>query len=428
MSQSPEKNQVPRMGPLSSLKEDDDFYGEVQYLEYGGRRHLRKAFRIPIDALHFNIENGRYATKYTTLQNAHAGVNIEPRQTHWRNEILKMLNGTWEDPATGINTRSERSHFLGLVEDLGRRGQERTGIVLEDGGVMSGNRRLAALITLSKKQPDVAIHRYFHAFIVPGQGVSRADRWRLEMSAQMGQNRLLRDYDSVERLIKIREGVQLLRETNVNDSEAAAIETVANDFGTDEATIRSELDTIKHIDNYLLAIGQPGQYQLANALTEVFTEFEPLERAMEVNALHRNKRQQLRTGIFYMILNDQADYKLIRDIRTAVGPAIRRKDAVTIPKAVEAITANAPDLDVLEKEPTTATRTDAESMAERFRAEFQAGKSDSLQTKAHRGEVSLRAVKEALERGSISTTDTSDKLRETLSSARNHADEAIQLL
>ena len=49
----------------------------------------------------------------------------------------------------------------------------------------------------------------------------------------MGQGRLLRDYDPVERLIKIREGVALLMRTNIHDSEEAAIRVVANDFGTD---------------------------------------------------------------------------------------------------------------------------------------------------------------------------------------------------
>ena len=152
----------------------------------GGGVTLEKPTGIPINLLHFNIENGRYATKFSLLRAANPGVNIDPRQSDWRNEILRMLDGTWEDAATGVNTRSDRGHFQALVEDIERRGQERTGIALEDGGVMSGNRRLAALITLSNQHPDVDKYRYLHAFIIPGQGVLPADRWRLEMSAQNG--------------------------------------------------------------------------------------------------------------------------------------------------------------------------------------------------------------------------------------------------
>ena len=428
MTTTLEESQIPQMGPLSSLAEDQSFYGEVQYLDYGGARHLRKAYRIPITLLHFNIENGRYATKFSLLRGANPGVNINPRDSHWRNEILKMLDGTWEDSATGVNTRSDRSHFQALVEDIQQRGQERTGIVLEDGGVMSGNRRLAALITLSGQHPDADRYRYLQAFIVPGQGVSPADAWRLEMSAQMGQGRLLRDYDPVERLIKIREGVNLLMQTNNHDSEEAAIRVVANDFGTDAAIIRKDLESLKHIDNYLNAIGRPGQYWLANTLTEVFTELEPLEQSMSVNAMPLIDRARLRTGVYFLIRNERADFRLLRDIRGAVGPARRRQDAQSVPAAVEAITANAPDPQILEGEPTEETQQQAANMDEQFRAEYQAGGQDSILSKAKRGEVNLRTVKEALEVDPVLTGGVSKQLRQSLLSAREFAARSLDLL
>jgi hypothetical protein len=80
-----------------------------------------------------------------------------------------------------------------------------------------------------------------------------------------------------------------LVQTNVYDSEEAAIRVAANDFGTDAATIRKDLDSLKHIDNYLEAIGKPRQYWLANSLTEVFTELEPLVEAMRVNCRYQNE-------------------------------------------------------------------------------------------------------------------------------------------
>ena len=49
--------------------------------------------------------------KFALLRGANPGVNINPRDSQWRNEILQMLDGTWEDAATGVNTRSDRSHF-----------------------------------------------------------------------------------------------------------------------------------------------------------------------------------------------------------------------------------------------------------------------------------------------------------------------------
>lgn len=410
------------------MEEDQSFYGEVQYLSYGGGRHLRKAYRIPINLLHFNIENGRYATKFSLLRAANPGVNIDPRKLDWRNEILKMLDGTWEDAETGVNTRLDRGHFQALVEDIEHRGQERTGIVLEDGGVMSGNRRLAALITLSTLHPDVDKYRYLHAFIVPGQGVLPADRWRLEMSAQMGQGRLLRDYEPVERLIKIREGVDLLMQTNNLDSEEAAIRVVANDFGADATLIRKDLESLKHIDNYLDAINRPEQYWLANTLTEVFTELEPLEQSMRVNSIPYPEQARLRTCLHFLIRNGMADFRLLRNIRKAVGPARRRLDAQSVPKAVEAITENAPEPQILESEPTAETRQRAESMVVQFNTEFEAAEQSNILPKAKRGEVNLREVKSALELDPTSSEDVSDQLRRILLSARDLATESLDIL
>ena len=428
MTTAPEESQIPQTGRLSSLAEGDDFSGEVQFLDYGGNRHLRKAYRIPIDLLHFNIQNGRYATKFTLLQGANPGVNIDPREPHWRNEILRMLDGTWEDSATGVNTHSDQSHFKNLVGDIEHRGQERTGIVLEDGGVMSGNRRLAALITLSRQYPDADKYRYLHAFIVPVNGVSSADTWRLEMSAQLGQGRLLRDYDPVERLLKIREGVRLLRETNVNDSEEATIRIVANDFGADYGTIRKDLDSLKHIDNYLAATGRDGQYWLANTLTEVFTEMEPLEQAMSVNGMPLPDKARLRAAVYFMIQNGQADFRLLRDIRGAVGPARRRRNAQSVPKAIEVITSNAPNPDVLESEPTENTELQADILVDQFRAEYQAGRPGSVLSKAQRAEANLRAVNEALNHDPMSPGDVSNQLQQSLTSARDLAVESMNLL
>ena len=428
MTTTPEESQIPQAGPLSSLEEEDDFSGEVQFLDYGGARHLRKAFRVPIDLLHFNIQNGRYATKFTLLQAANPGVNIDPRDTHWRAEILKMLNGTWEDTERGVNTRLERSHFQSLVDDLEQRGQERTAIVLEDGGVMSGNRRLAALLTLSQLHPDIERYRYLHAFIVPGQGVSPADRWRLEMSAQLGQGRLIRDYDAVERLIKIREGVRLLMQTHPGDPEEAAVRIVANDFGTDAGTIRKDLDSLKHLDNYLEAIGRPNQYWLANTLTEVFTELEPLEQAMRVNGVPIPDRARLRTGVYFMIRNDQADFRLLRDIRGAVGPARRRRDAQSVPSAIEVIKQNAPNVQALEAEPDDTTEEQASNMVEQFRAEYQAGRPGSVLSKAQRGEANLRAVKESLELDLESSSGIREPLQASLQSATGYAGRSLDLI
>jgi hypothetical protein len=422
--------QIPSRGPLSSVDARSSFTGEIQALYYGGTRHLRQAFRIPIDLLHFNIENGRYQTKFSLLKAANPGVNINPREPHWRDQILRLLNGTWESPSTGVNTRAERAPFDTLTRDIAARGQERPGIVLEDGGVMSGNRRLAALITLSRERPDADQFRYFVGCIIPAEGgMTPADRWRLEMSAQSGQTRLLREYDPIERLLKMKEGVGLLLQMP-DMTEQRAVASVANDFGTEVDTIKKDLASLRHIDQYLTAIGHSGDYWLANNLTEIFTEFEPLEQALETNGTQPRDKAKLRRSLFFIVRNEQADYRLLRDIRTAVGPRQRRRSPQGVPQALGTLLDNTLSDENLRQSPTPSSKEEAEDLVERFNSEFQAGKHQEAPiTKAQRAETNLRTLVDILQGdGRPAALRQADRLRESLSNTREHADRAIQLL
>ena len=80
-------SQIPKEGPLSILTEES-WTGVSENLRYGGQLHLRKAYRIPIDTLHFNIMNGRYRTRYELLKKANPEVVIDSTKDKWRQEIL----------------------------------------------------------------------------------------------------------------------------------------------------------------------------------------------------------------------------------------------------------------------------------------------------------------------------------------------------
>lgn len=422
--------QVPRSGPLSSIDEDTMWTGETQYLRYGGSRHLRKAFKIPTALLHFNIENGRYHTKFLLLRAANPSINIDAKEQHWHSEILKMLKGTWEDSTHGVTTRDDAGPFDGLVEDIKIREQERTAIVLESGGVMSGNRRLAALLTLSEQHPDSDTYKYLIAFIVPGEGaMTGEDRWRLEMSAQLGQGRLVRQYDPVERLLKMKEGVELIKTQDSTKGEERAIHLVASDFGTPVEIIKEDLESLKYIINYLESIGHPLEYWLANNLTEVFTQFEPLERALETNALPLPERAKLKRTLYGIILNGHSDYQLIRDVRTAVGPIRRRQGAHGVPEAVSVLLKSAPTGADLHNKPTPSSKAAAEDVVAQFKSEFQAGRAqETPMHKAQRAETNLRTVCEMLLDGAnVGTPARAKRLRDSLEGSQSYAREALEL-
>lgn len=422
------ESQIPTEGPLSVLAEEA-WTGVSDNLRYGGQTHLRKCYRIPIDLLHFNIENGRYRTKFLLLKKANPDATIDPREEPWRGEILKLLNGTWEDPTYPVGTKKDRPNFIQLAEDIKERGQERPGIVLETGGVMSGNRRLAALIHLYGEQQNERF-RHFEAFIVPSAGgATAADIWHLEMAAQQAQARLTREYEPVERLLKIREGVECFEALNPPDGRTSAIRAVANDFGKKDDEIADELNTLSEIENYLNAIGHPEEWWLADGLTEVFTEIPPLLQSCETNALAFEDRSKLKRAIYYLIQNDNADYRLIRDIRTTIGPVTSRRGVRRMPDITRILTDNAPSTATLQQGVTSATTEEAGHLVDRFRSEFEAGKEQEAPlTKAERAESNLRKLVDMLRRQPVNDTRQIERLANSLTDSESLIEIALKTL
>jgi hypothetical protein len=422
------EGEIPAQGPLSVLTEAA-WTGVSDNLRYGGQPHLRKCYRIPIDLLHFNIENGRYRTKFLLLKKANPDATIDPRQEPWRREIFRLLNGTWEHPNYPVGTTKDRPYFIQLVEDIKERGQERPGIVLETGGVMSGNRRLAALLHLYNEQQNERF-RYFEAFIVPSvAGVTSADIWHLEMAAQQAQARLTREYEPVERLLKIREGVECFEALNPPGGQSSAMRAVANDFGVTEEYIADELSTLDQIESYLHAIGHPEDWWLAEGKTEIFTEIPPLLQACETNAMSFDERSKLIRTIYHVIQNENADYRLIRDIRTTIGPKTRRRGARRMAGVTRILIENSPSTAILRQGITQTTKTTTRQLVDRFRSEFEAGREQEAPlTKAERAESNLRKLVEILEQQGIDDAQQIERVARSLTESESLVNSALRIL
>lgn len=393
--------QLPTSGPLSILRNEDRT--EVcEYLYYGGTRQLCRAYRIPLTSLHFNIENGRYRTKFLVLRKANPGVNIDPTDDRWRDEIMKLLNGTFVDPNTGVNTQKDRPHFEALKEDIRNRGQERPGIVLENGGVISGNRRFAVLLTLYSEAHEQRFG-VFEAFIIPSGGpVSATDRWRLEMSAQVGQARLTRNYDPIEKLLKIEEGVRLLQDQDAHVTEEEAISVVANDFGEDSEPLLKDLISLRHIRDYLIAIGRPEEWWRAEGLTEVFLEIEPTIAAAVNQGMSVTERNALKRQLFNIIRSGHSTYGLIRTVRQAIGTSRRNPP---IPSAMNILTRDAPYIEQLQGEPTRSEKEQVAQLVESFCGEVQARQDQRRPiTLADRAITNMRSLNDAISCEVPSTT------------------------
>ena len=67
--------------------------GRKERFWIGGQKHDLDVYRIPLQYLYFNIENGRYADRMLRLQHENKGQQIDARKPKWANEIERMLAG-----------------------------------------------------------------------------------------------------------------------------------------------------------------------------------------------------------------------------------------------------------------------------------------------------------------------------------------------
>src|SRR5712692_740917 len=168
-----------------------------------GKRRELDVHRIPTKHLYFNIENGRYADKMIQLKADNPGVVINPREDRWREKIHDMLKGTYS------GTEGDQESFETLRADILAKQQLHPGVVLADGGVLDGNRRLAVLLDLSKTERNPGRFEFFEGAILP-EDVGPEDRWRIEAGLQIGRDEKLA-YSPINQLLKIREGLNLFK-------------------------------------------------------------------------------------------------------------------------------------------------------------------------------------------------------------------------
>jgi ParB-like chromosome segregation protein Spo0J len=255
------------------------------------------------------------------LRNENAGTDIDPREKKWKAEIEKMLAGEARD------TSSDKAAFIKLIADIRNRTQLRPGVVTEDGGVIDGNRRLAALRRLNHENRER--FRNFEAVILP-RGTTAEDRWRIEAGLQLGANERW-DYSPINELLKVRDGVRMYEEmirTGRLKEDADPIQLVAKAiYGKTEAYIREMVRRLDLIDEFLVFTKRPRAYDKVGAarLSEDFVEAARIVQAAENSGQALRFMAKLKSVLFYVIDREQMDNWQLRKIYQALGGDPKRR-------------------------------------------------------------------------------------------------------
>lgn len=295
--------------------------GRVERHWIGGKKADLPVFRLPLENLYFNIENGRYADRMIRLRQENPGRQIDPRKDEWKEKIEQMLAGEHAD------TSRDKAAFAKLLEDIEARDQLRPGVVLQDGGVLDGNRRLAALRRLWKKSKNTERFRHFEAVILP-DNTTAEDRWRIEAGLQLGINERW-DYSPINELLKIRQGLQMYEEM-ISDGRSpaknSAVTLVAKAiYGKAETDIEEMDSRLKLIDDYLDFIEQSGAYDRVGQSSEDFLEASRITRAAANRQLDPKFIAKLKAVLFYVIDRNLMDNWELRSIYHALGGDPRKR-------------------------------------------------------------------------------------------------------
>ncbi len=288
-----------------------------------GQKKDLDVYRIPLEHLYFNIQNGRYADRMIRLQQEHKGIEIDPRRDNWKNKIEEMLAGEHRD------TTRDKVAFEKLLDDIQDKDQLRPGVVLLDGGVIDGNRRLAALRRLWKKSKNAARFGFFDAVILP-KDTTNEDRWRIEAGLQLGINERLA-YSPINELLKVREGL-LMYEEKIEEGSLPATESpvklVAKAiYGKSDADIQEMSQRLRLIDEYLEFTDKPEAYDQVSSdrLSEDFKEASKVITAAANQQLDPDFIGHLKSVLFYLIDKELMDSYELREIYQALGGDPKKK-------------------------------------------------------------------------------------------------------
>ena len=230
-----------RQQELAKLKENHGKAISRSKLYYKGASEIHPVHRIDLDLLVYNRHNGRLESEMLTWQQAYAVGDDE-----YDDELHKVIESFLWETNTSRNRRT--------LQDLGRKGQQRPGIVTLDGVIIDGNRRA---MLLRKMEKDKSEKQYFEAVILPdAYDENEEEIVRLETQYQLGEDAIL-DYGPLEKYLHAK---------RLKEALGIDIPEIAQLMGESEGEVKRLIGIMSLMDEYLDHIGCPGLY---NMLKEV---------------------------------------------------------------------------------------------------------------------------------------------------------------
>ena len=210
-------------------------------LKYQGEIREFDVYKIPLEFLVYNVENGRISSLVKSYKREYGDLDMT-RETDM-NKIAQFLFESSKD-------RNEKT-----MRDLAQNGQLEPGIITMDGVIVDGNRRaslLRRIIESKEKEFDQTTKdrcSYFLARILP-EDANEKEILRLETSYQMGADSKV-DYNPIEKYLHTRDMY----------NKSFSIDQIAEYMGlSSDKEVLLNLEIMELIDCYLDIYDYTGIY------------------------------------------------------------------------------------------------------------------------------------------------------------------------
>lgn len=253
-------------------------------------------YQVRLENLFYNDQNDRIATWISQYKSEHETDTLSHDDTESYNKIIH-----------DFIEKSNPERLKQTQANIALLGQQKYGVVLNDGRIIDGNRRFTCLRNLSQGSDK---YHYFETVILEKDYEHSAKQIKmLELQIQIGEEARV-DYDPIDRLVGIYRDIE--------ESELLTVDEYARSTGQKDKDVEKDLEIARLLVEFLEAIKAPKQYYLAREmkldgpLRELF--------AILKNIKDEDKRQEVKYIVFTnFLMQPQGD--MTRFVRKLKGVA-----------------------------------------------------------------------------------------------------------
>lgn len=233
--------------------------------------------RVDVSFLCYRLESGRTRRK----------------QIEYLEKNPNAPRDLFGDPESGETQKAQHQILLKMIDERGLRsdiirdGQRDPAIIIYDGYVLNGNRRLAAL-----RDENI---QFMDCVVLPEEA-TRRDLYELELDLQMSEETKA-EYNWVDELLHMRYGIDILGEDEL---------IVAKKMRIGKKDVEHKLNILRLVDIYLVWLGKKGQYHIVEEHRQVFSDLEKFTRKLK----EQEKQKAFREQVFALIMNPPDEGRL----------------------------------------------------------------------------------------------------------------------